>query len=400
MAVRAVQNIRWRSTESRHPLSRLAHHHGFRNHRWKRFSRSTASDRPARRRRAHHLLRQRGAARSATRRRPVARAVHRLQPRNVDVDHRRVSCSASRSATPSAAALADRYPTPANARDRSWRSAPSRRSGWSSSRSCSRRPGAHKSIGLGLANSDSRARAVPAGRVRAEPAHAAGDQARPAGRVEDRPRRGHDLRALSTLGCLLGNYLTGFVLIQALHDQHARVLLGRRARGPRGRDVRVAARHGGASRATRPLPGNCRAIARTTRFQLPRTPTPSPTSGSRTPIVFLASFGGMTLELTASRVLAQYLGVSLFTWTGIIGVMLAGTALGTSRRLLADRASQPGGMRRPLDLWRRSSRPSTVFHGLASTLRTAGISRSRCSWSSRGARDDDAIVVRMVAEQS
>ena len=45
-------------------------------------------------------------------------------------------------------------------------------------------------------------------------------------------------------------------------------------------------------------------------------------------IVFLASFCGMTLELTASRVLAQYLGVSLFTWTGIIGVMLAGTALG------------------------------------------------------------------------
>jgi predicted membrane-bound spermidine synthase len=45
-------------------------------------------------------------------------------------------------------------------------------------------------------------------------------------------------------------------------------------------------------------------------------------------VVFLASFCGMTLELTASRVLAQQLGVSLFTWTGIIGVMLAGTALG------------------------------------------------------------------------
>ena len=57
----------------------------------------------------------------------------------------------------------------------------------------------------------------------------------------------------------------------------------------------------------------------------------------------------MTLELTASRVLAQYLGVSLFTWTGIIGVMLAGTALGNfTGGQLADRASQPGGMRRPL----------------------------------------------------
>lgn len=66
-------------------------------------------------------------------------------------------------------------------------------------------------------------------------------------------------------------------------------------------------------------------------------------------IVFLASFGGMTLELTASRVLAEYLGVSLFTWTGIIGVMLAGTALGNfTGGLFADRAGQPGGMRRPL----------------------------------------------------
>jgi spermidine synthase len=46
----------------------------------------------------------------------------------------------------------------------------------------------------------------------------------------------------------------------------------------------------------------------------------------------------MTLELTASRVLAQELGVSLFTWTGIIGVMLAGTALGNfTGGQLADR---------------------------------------------------------------
>jgi MFS family permease len=55
-------------------------------------------------------------------------------------------------------------------------------------------------------------------------------------------------------------------------------------------------------------------------------------------VVFLASFCGMALELTASRVLAQQLGVSLFTWTGIIGVMLAGTALGNfTGGQLADR---------------------------------------------------------------
>ena len=36
----------------------------------------------------------------------------------------------------------------------------------------------------------------------------------------------------------------------------------------------------------------------------------------------------MSLELTAARLLAPELGVSLFTWTGIVGVMLAGTAVG------------------------------------------------------------------------
>jgi spermidine synthase len=36
----------------------------------------------------------------------------------------------------------------------------------------------------------------------------------------------------------------------------------------------------------------------------------------------------MSLELVASRVLAQVVGVSLYTWTGVIGVMLAGTACG------------------------------------------------------------------------
>lgn len=59
-------------------------------------------------------------------------------------------------------------------------------------------------------------------------------------------------------------------------------------------------------------------------------------------IVFVASFCGMTLELTASRVLAQRLGVSLYTWTGIIGVMLAGTAFGNLLGgLIADWVNRP-----------------------------------------------------------
>ena len=49
----------------------------------------------------------------------------------------------------------------------------------------------------------------------------------------------------------------------------------------------------------------------------------------------------MALELTASRLLAQFVGVSLYTWTGIIGVMLAGTAVGNALGgLLADRAAR------------------------------------------------------------
>jgi hypothetical protein len=45
-------------------------------------------------------------------------------------------------------------------------------------------------------------------------------------------------------------------------------------------------------------------------------------------IAFASSFCVMVIELVASRILAPYIGVSLYTWTGIIGVILAGIALG------------------------------------------------------------------------
>ncbi|MYB76990.1 MAG: spermidine synthase, partial [Chloroflexi bacterium] len=45
-------------------------------------------------------------------------------------------------------------------------------------------------------------------------------------------------------------------------------------------------------------------------------------------IVFLASFCTLVVELTAGRMIAPYLGVSLYTWTSVIGVMLAGISLG------------------------------------------------------------------------
>lgn len=45
-------------------------------------------------------------------------------------------------------------------------------------------------------------------------------------------------------------------------------------------------------------------------------------------IVFASSICIMALELTASRLIAQHLGASLYTWTSVIGVVLAGLSLG------------------------------------------------------------------------
>lgn len=45
-------------------------------------------------------------------------------------------------------------------------------------------------------------------------------------------------------------------------------------------------------------------------------------------IVFSASACGLIIEIVASRILAPSIGVSLFTWTSIIGVVLAGISLG------------------------------------------------------------------------
>lgn len=45
-------------------------------------------------------------------------------------------------------------------------------------------------------------------------------------------------------------------------------------------------------------------------------------------VVFVASGCTLVLEIAAGRLLAPYLGVSLYTWTSIIGVVLAGISLG------------------------------------------------------------------------
>jgi spermidine synthase len=46
------------------------------------------------------------------------------------------------------------------------------------------------------------------------------------------------------------------------------------------------------------------------------------------PIVFVSNVCIMVLELVAGRIIAPYVGVSLYTWTSVIGVILAGISLG------------------------------------------------------------------------
>jgi len=59
-------------------------------------------------------------------------------------------------------------------------------------------------------------------------------------------------------------------------------------------------------------------------------------------IVFTASFCTLVIELVAGRVLAPHVGVSLYTWTSIIGVVLAGISAGAyAGGWIADRRPAP-----------------------------------------------------------
>jgi spermidine synthase/MFS family permease len=145
--------------------------------------------------------------------------------------------------------------------------------------------------------------------------------------------------ALSTLGCLLGNYLTGFVLIPAF-TINTLVFVSAGALAALAALTLLMFNGASAGEASTPAEPPLNG----TSDAMPPSTNPHAFADIRQAflIVFLASFGGMTLELTASRVLAQSLGVSLFTWTGIIGVMLAGTALGNlTGGLVADRVNRP-----------------------------------------------------------
>ena len=71
----------------------------------------------------------------------------------------------------------------------------------------------------------------------------------------------------------------------------------------------------------------------------PRAEPPAPAWASYL-IVFVASGCTLVLELVAGRVLAPYVGVSIHTWTSVIGVVLLGISLGNYLGgALADRAA-------------------------------------------------------------
>ncbi len=59
-------------------------------------------------------------------------------------------------------------------------------------------------------------------------------------------------------------------------------------------------------------------------------------------VVFISSFCILVIEIVAGRIMAPYVGVSLYTWTSIIGVVLAGISVGAYLGgLLADRYPRP-----------------------------------------------------------
>ncbi|HKB06001.1 MAG TPA: fused MFS/spermidine synthase [Gemmataceae bacterium] len=142
--------------------------------------------------------------------------------------------------------------------------------------------------------------------------------------------------ALGTLGCLLGNYLTGFWLMAELRLNTISMIVAvgllalavpmylAEFRLDTVMPAAAPQAAGGVNRAEDPL-GFRQDIRRAFA------------------VVFVASFCGMSLELTGVRVLAPVLGVSLYTWTGIIGVMLAGTACGNYLGgIIADRGGRVG----------------------------------------------------------
>jgi len=159
--------------------------------------------------------------------------------------------------------------------------------------------------------------------------------------------------ALGTAGCLAGNYLTGFALIPSLELNWIVGAVAGLLAVTAGAVYAVVRRHPVVTTgetALTPVP--------------PNNPKPLPLRRAFV-LVFACSFAGMTLELSAVRLLAQEVGVSLFTWTGVIGVMLAGTALGN---LMGGRLADRAGRSADANARAATLGWSLVFCGIATVL--------------------------------
>ena len=154
--------------------------------------------------------------------------------------------------------------------------------------------------------------------------------------------------ALSTLGCLLGNYVTGFYLVPMFTiNSLVYVAAGLLAATAVGSWVVLKLDPPTDGEPGASAPGFTAAPPENPGADAPGSPAVNTAAFADIrhayAVVFVASFCGMALELAASRVIAQYLGVSLFSWTGVIGVMLAGTCVGNfAGGILADKVNRPG----------------------------------------------------------
>lgn len=71
-----------------------------------------------------------------------------------------------------------------------------------------------------------------------------------------------------------------------------------------------------------------------------RAPPASLNLGSLAAITFFASAATMAVEIAAGRMIARHLGASIYSWTSVIGIVLAGLAIGNyAGGLIADRKS-------------------------------------------------------------
>lgn len=134
--------------------------------------------------------------------------------------------------------------------------------------------------------------------------------------VRDTGRVAGRVYAIGTLGSLAGTFLTGYVLVAVLPvDGIVLALAGLLVASS------VAAGawwHGVPHAEPSGSAGN----------EPPRATSSSGNVTLACAVAAVASFCTILIELAASRLLAPYVGVSLYSWTGIIGVVLAGIALG------------------------------------------------------------------------